>query len=150
MSYLRVREQRRDAVLDGISQNLNYSELAESLGVRRGDIIGDVKAMRRHSDPDLLEAQRMAQTKVNDEKRPVSAGHEARFIQMTGMSIGEKTFQNMVHFYRAELLSILSSGDSDSAIRELPKSVRRTLKHNEILINRGSPEISQRALDELL
>ena len=145
-----MREERRDAVLDGISQNLNYSELAESLGVRRGAIIGDVKAMRRRSDPGLLKAQRLAQAKVDEEKHSVSDGHEAKFIEMTGMSIGDKTFQNMVYFYREELLGILRSSDSESAIGELPNSVRRTLKHNEILVNRGRLKISKRALDELL
>lgn len=150
MSYSDKREERREALLEGISQNLNLTELAASLGVRRGALVRDVKTMRRRSDPGFLEAQRLAQVRVDSEKRSVSEGHETRFKQMTGMSIGEKTFLNMVFFYRSEILSILSSGDRVTAIRDLPSSVRRTLVHNKILVNRVNPEISKRARDALI
>ncbi len=150
MGYARVREERREAVLEGISRNMSAFELAKSLGVRRGAIVGDIKAMQRRSDPDLLEAQRIARARVEDERRLVSDRYEARFRRMTGMSIGDKTFQNMVFFYREELMRVLRSGDREAAIGALPRSVLRTLKHNEIIVNRKGLVISQRAIDELL
>ena len=150
MGYTIEQEQRRDALLDGISQNLSFKELAARLGIRRGTLIRDIRAMRWSNDSGLLEAQRLAQDRVEEERQLVSAGHEARFLQMTGMSISEKTFQNMVFFYRAEILSILNSGDSVAVIRGLPSGVRKTLLHNKILVNRVRPEISKRARDALL
>ena len=150
MSISDKREERREALLEGISQNVDLRELAASLGVRRGALIRDMKTMRRQSDPGFLEAQRLAQVKVDAEKRSISEVYEKRFKQMTGMSIGDKTFLNMVFFYRSEILGILNSRDSVAAIRDLPSSVRRTLMHNEILVNRVRPEVSKRARDALL
>jgi len=150
MGYTSDQEQRREALLDGISQNLSFKELAARLGIRRGTLIRDIRAMRWSNDSGLLEAQRLAQDVVEEERQSVSAGHEARFLRMTGMSISEKTFQNMVFFYRAEILSILNSRDSVAAIRDLPSGVRKTLLHNKILVNRVRPEISKRARDALL
>ena len=150
MGYKSEQEERREALLDGISQNLSFKELANRLGVRRGTLIRDIRAMRWSNDPGLLEAQRLAKGVVEGARRSVSDGHEARFLQMTGMSIGEKTFQNMVFFYRSEILGILNSRDSVAAIRGLPSGVRKTLLHNKILVNRVRPEISKRARDALL
>jgi len=143
-------ETRRQALLNGISQNLNYTEIAAQLGVRRGDLLKDVKAMRRSRDPDLRDAQRIGQAKVNEEKQSVSKSREERFYTMTGMTLHEKSFQNMVYFYKPELMTILRSGDHESAIRNLPKSIRRTLMHNGILTKRNRPEITQQARDQLL
>jgi len=150
MGYKIEQEERREALLEGISQNLNFSELSARLGVRRGTLIRDIRVMRWSNDPGLLEAQRLAKVRVDEEKHSVSDGQEARFLQMTGMSIGDKTFENMVFFYRSEILGILNSGDRVAAIRDLPSGVRRTLMHNKILVNRIRPEISKRARDALL
>jgi transposase len=144
------QENRRQALLDGISQNHSYKEMAAKLGVRRGDLIRDLKAMRRNGDPDLLEAQRIGQAKINEEKRTASKRQEERFLDMTGMSLKEKSFQNMVHFHKHELMNILRSGDREAAIRGLSKSTRRTLIHNGILTDRNKPEITQQARDQLL
>jgi hypothetical protein len=146
----REPEIRRQALLDGISLNLNYNEIAAQLGVRRGELLKDVKAMRRSRDPDLRDAQLIGQAKVNEEKRSVSKRREERFYNMTGMTLHEKSFQNMVYFYKPELMTILKSGDHEAAIRNLPKSTRRTLMHNDILTKRNKPEITQQARDQLL
>lgn len=143
-------ETRRQVLLDGISQNLNYTEIAVQLGVRRGDLLKDVKAMRRSRDPDLRDAQRVGQAKVDEEKRSTSKRREERFYNMTGMTLHEKSFQNMVYFYKPELMTILKSEDREAAIRSLSKSTRRTLMHNGILTKRNRPEITQQARDQLL
>jgi len=69
---------------------------------------------------------------------------------MTGMTLHEKSFQNMVHFYKSELMTILRSGDHEAAIRNLPNSTRRTLMHNGILTKRNKPQITQQAQNQLL
>ena len=143
-------ETRRQALLEGISQNLNYNEIAVQLGVRRGDLLKDVKAMRRSRDPDLRDAQRNGQAMVEKEKRSASKQREERFYYMTGMTLQEKSFQNMVYFFKPELMTILRSGDREAAIRNLPKSTRRTMMHNGILTKRNRPEITQQARDQLL
>ena len=151
MTYtLRELETRRQVLLEGISQNLNYTEIAIQLGVRRGDLLKDVKAMRQSRDPDLRDAQLVGQAKVDEEKRSTSKRREERFYNMTGMTLHEKSFQNMVYFYKPELMTILKSGDRETAIRDLPKSTRRTLMHNGILTKRNRPEITQQARDQLL
>ncbi|MBN2334466.1 hypothetical protein JXL21_02825 [Candidatus Bathyarchaeota archaeon] len=143
-------EVRRQAILDGISQNLNYKEIAAQLGVRRGDLLRDIKAMHRSRDPELLDARRTGKARVDDAKESVSKRREERFSSMTGMTLHEKSFQNMVYFYKPELMAILKSGDREAAIRNLPKSIRRTMMHNDILTKRNKPEITKRARDQLL
>ena len=143
-------EKRRQALLNGIRQNHSYKETAAKLGVRRGDLLRDLKAMRRNGDPDLLEARRIAQAKINEEKRPTSRRQEERFLDMTGITLKEKSFQNMVHYHKHELINILKSSDREAAIRDLPKSTRRTLIHNGILTDRNKPEITQQAREQLL
>lgn len=124
--------------------------MAAKLGIRRSDLIRDLKAMRRNGDPDLLEAQRIGKARTKEEKRLLSKRQEDRFQNMTGMSLKEKSFQNMIHFHKHELMNILRSGDSEAAIRDLPKSTRRTLIHNGILTKRNKPEITQQAREQLL
>jgi transposase len=143
-------EKRRQVLLNGIRQNHSYKEMAIKLGIRRGDLLRDLKAMRRNGDTELRDAQRIGQAKINEEKRLVSGRLEERFLNMTGMTLKEKSFQNMVHFHQNELMNILRSGDREAAIRGLPKSTRRTLIHNGILTKRNKPEVTQQARDQLL
>lgn len=142
-------ETRRQTLLNGISRNLNYTEIATQLGVRRGDLLKDIKAMRRSRDPELRDAQLICQTKVNEEKQSASKRREERFYNMTGMTLHEKSFQNMVYFYKPELMTILRSRNHEAAIRNLSNSTRRTLMHNGILTKRNKPEITQQARDHL-
>ena len=67
---------------------------------------------------------------------------------MTGMTLREKSFLNMLNFSKPEILTILRSDDPESAIRKLSSSTRRSLIHNGIL-ERYKSEITQQAIDQL-
>jgi hypothetical protein len=147
---LRELQSHRQTILNGISKNLKLSEISTQLGVKRGDLQKYIKAMRRSRDTDLFDAQRIRQAKVDEEKQLVSKRRQERFYNMTGMTLHEKSFQNMVYFYKSELMNILKSRDQESAIRSLSKCTRRTLIHNGILTKGSKTEISQQALNQLL
>jgi hypothetical protein len=149
MNYTHIRAERRQVILNGISQNLRYGEIATQLGVRRSVLISDVKAMNRRRDPDLQNAKRLGQAKKSKEKQAVSKRREENFYNRTGMTFHEKSFQNMIYFFKHELMTILRSEDHEAAIRKLPKSTRRTMIHNGILTKRNSTEITQKARDQL-
>ena len=143
-------EVKRQILLKGISQNLNYTEIANSLGVRRGDLLRNLKTMRYSGDQGLRDAQRAAQAKISAEKQVVSRRREERFHAMTGMTLQEKSFQNMLYYYKTEITTILRSKDPEAAIRDLPQSTRRTLMHNGILTKRNKPQITPQARSHLL
>src|SRR4030042_11005 len=143
-------EAKRQTLLEGISQNLNYTEIAAQLGVRRGDLLRGLRAMRHSRDTGLRDAQRTAQAQVSAEKQVVSIRRDERFHAMTGMTLQEKTFQNMVHYYKAEITAILRSSDPENAIRRLPQSTRRTLMHNGILTKRNRPQITAQARSQIV
>jgi AraC-like DNA-binding protein len=142
-------ETRSQILLDGISQNLSYKKIASQLGINRGSLLRDIGNMRRSRDPDLLEARRIGQAKTKVEKQFNSQILDEKFHDMTGMTFHEKSFQNMVNFFKPELMTILRSGDLEAAIRKLPKSTRRTMIHNNILKKRSSTEITEKALNQL-
>ncbi len=132
------RRKRRPTILRGISQDLKHSEIAAQLGVNRWVVMNDLRYMQYSGDSELKRAQE-AQERIRAEKQSVIARdrmyvkHGERFLRMTGMTIQEKTFQNMMDFYEPELTRVLKSGDQYAAIMRLPKSVRRTLMHNGII-----------------
>ena len=150
MRNLAVREHRKQEILDGISQNLSYKQIAYNIGIRHHELIRDINAMRRIKDPGLLDAQRVAETRVDEEKKSLSKMRDKKFYDMTGMTLVEKSFQNMVYFYKPELINILNSEDQVAAIRDLPTSVRKTLTKNNILTQRGDVEVTREARDKLL
>lgn len=85
-------------------------------------------------------------------KQSVSA-HERndRFLRMTGMTLQEKSFRNMIDFNRHELMKILNSKDQNAAIMKLPKSVRKPLMHNGIITSGWhSREITPHAREYLI
>jgi hypothetical protein len=143
-------ETRRQTLLEGISHNLNYTEIAAQLGVRRGDLLRDLRAMRNSRDQGLRDAQRKAQAKISDEKQAASRRRDDTFHSMTGMTLHEKSFQNMVHYYKAEITAIMRSSDPENAIRRLPQSTRRTLMHNGILTKRNRPKITAQARSQIV
>ncbi len=143
-------ETRRQTLLEGISHNLNYTEIAAQLGVRRGDLLRDLRAMRHNGDQGLREAKRTAEAKVSAAKQAVSVRRDDTFHSMTGMTLHEKSFQNMVHYYKAEITAIIRSNDPETAIRRLPQSTRRTLMHNGILTKRNRPKITPQARNQLV
>ena len=73
-----------------------------------------------------------------------------RFLSMTGITIQEKSFHNMINFNKHELLKILKSKDQHIAISKLPKNTRKTLENNGIITKvwRKS-EITLKTLDYL-
>ena len=125
-------------ILEGISQDLKHSEIATRLGVNRWVIMNDLRLMRYNRDPELRQAQE-AQEQIREKKRSVFARekkhvkHNERFLDMTGMTLQEKSFRNMIDFYRPDLMKVLNSEDQNAAILELPKSIRRPLVHNGII-----------------
>jgi transcriptional antiterminator len=150
------RQNRRLIILKGLSQDLTYSEIASQLGVNRWVIMTDLKLMRKNGDPEYKTAKKV-QEKIRAKKREtldkdkIHIKYNERFLRMTGMTIQEKTFINMIEFYRPELIEIINSKDQHTAIMKLPKSVRNTLNNNGI-ITQGwhEVEVSSEACNYLL
>ena len=119
-------------ILNGIGQDLTSFEIATRMGVKMAVVIGDLRSMRYNRDPELKQAyiEHEARTLACKEKL-ANVGNE-RFKVMTGMTFQEKNFENMVSYYRPELMKVLGSRDEDTAIMGLPKSVQRTLARYQI------------------
>jgi transposase len=139
------RDERRQVILEGVEKGVKPSEIAAQLGVNRWTVKNDLNVMKHVGDKELKQAVRKAQEQVKEEKPSVSHVLGERFMQMTGMTFQEKTFQNMIHFYGDELRKILGSEDESTAIGRLPKDVRRALIHNEIITKRNKCEITASA-----
>jgi hypothetical protein len=142
-------DQKRKALLDGISQNISIVDISHQTGITHRELVRDIRNMRRKNDPDLLEAQNIAEAENDEKKKVASQRHDKAFFEMAGLTLQEKTFQNMIFFYKPELNQILSSRDQDAAIRKLPTSVRKTLVKNNILTRRGKLQVSQIAIKYL-
>lgn len=150
-----ARKNRRPIILEGITRDLKLSEISTRLGATLGIIKNDIIFMRRKGDLGLVQAEK-AQTQVREEKVLLLAEdrvhfkHNERFLGMTGLTLQEKSFRNMIDFNRPELLKILNSENQNTAISSLPKSVRRTLKHNGIITSGWHKcEITLKTLDYL-
>jgi hypothetical protein len=150
-----ARKKRRLIILKGISQDLKHSEISAQLGANRWGIISDIKFMRRIGDLGLIQAEE-AQVQVREEKVLLlmkEKGHfkqNERFLGMTGITLQEKSFRNMIDFNKYELLKILKSEDQHAAIIGLPKSIQKTLKRNGIITKRWQDnEITERAQEYL-
>ena len=150
ISNIREQEARRISIIDGINNGIPCSRIAAKLGVHLWVVMGDIRRMRHDRDPALKEAYRMAEERVQIEKRKVANKQDERFHMMAGMSLKEKTFSNMMSFYRPELMKILRSENECEAIRKLPESVKRTLKNNGIIAQGWrTPEITALARTHL-
>jgi len=69
---------------------------------------------------------------------------------MTGITLQEKSFRNMIDFNKHELLKILKSEDQNAAIFKLSTSIQKTLKKNGIITKRWQDnEITERAQEYL-
>jgi len=149
-SILSEQVKRRPVILEGISQGLKQTDIAAQLGVNRMIIKHDIRAMEREKDAGLKLAQNTAYEQILVKRSLVSDKRSDKFLSMTGMTFQEKTFRNMVDFYRPELLKVLESDDQYLEIMHLPKSVIRTLKNNGIIIYaRKNLEIAPRVLGYL-
>jgi len=139
---------KRNAILEGISQNISVVDISRRTGTTRREVVRIIRAMRRNKDPELREAEDVAEAE-NNSRLNTSQKLDNKFYEMTGLTFQEKTFQNMVAFYRPELISIVNTRDQDTAIRKLPTSVRKTLVRNNILTSKGKLEVTQNAIKYL-
>lgn len=143
-------EERRLVILEGIGQDLTNVEIAAKMGVQIHVVRSDLKGMNYSRDPDLKQAYTDKKIRALASKQAIVNVRNERFKLMTGMTFQKKNFENMVSYYRPELIKILGSADENTAIMGLPKSVQRTLARNEItdgLTNRR--QISSKARDYL-
>jgi hypothetical protein len=111
--------------------------------------------MRSNGDLGLIQAEK-AQALVREKKDLLIIKEKRHFKQnerfqsMTGITLQEKSFRNMIDFNKHELLKILDSKDQNTAISRLPKSIKRTLKNNGIITEGWHEcELSLKALDYL-
>ena len=139
-------EERHLLILKGIGEGLSYLEIAAGIGVDRFLVMRDLRSMHLNKDPALTQAHLDRDKHVAASRVSLSSVSENRFNSMMGMSVQEKNFQNMMSFYRPELVKILESGDEGAAIMGLSKSVQKVMVHNEIIVGRkSSRQISLKA-----
>jgi hypothetical protein len=139
-SEIQEQKKQRLDILDGISKGLGNNKIATKLGIPLWVVRGTLKRMRHNRDSELKQAYVWAQEQVK--KQSAASLSDERFHRVTGMTFKEKTFSNMMSFYRPELMKILKSKDECAEIRNLSKSVRKTLKHNGIIAHFRVPYIT--------
>lgn len=130
-TQVKKQEKHREIILEGISNSLKTSEIASQLNVDKRIIKNDIQKMKRSQDPELVQAYKTANKRENTKSDAARA--EKKFKDMTGMTLKEKTFINMLYYYRPELLEILKSKDENLAIQELSSSAKRCLKKHGII-----------------
>jgi hypothetical protein len=131
---------RRISILKGISVGSTVPSIALELGIAASVVKHDIRVMRYLRDEDLKEAERTAfRLPINKPTTAAIAGSQ-RFLEMTGLTFQEKTFINMVDFYRSELRNVLRSKSQYAALMMLPKSVLKTLRNNGI-VSRGGKNL---------
>jgi hypothetical protein len=128
------QEKRRPIILEGLSRNMKTSEIASQLGVKKWVIKRDIRKMRYNRNPKLKRAYKTADEAKEKNMRSKANRAEEKFQDMTGMTLEEKTFLNMLHYYRPELVKILSSNDENPAINKLASSTKRCLKKHGIIV----------------
>jgi hypothetical protein len=133
---IREPEERRQVIINGINKDLNSQQIATQLGVKMGVVMRDLRAMKYNRDPELKQAYLDQEARLMAGRLILNKGRDDKFHLMAGMSLQEKSFENMVDFYAPELVKILESRDECAAITNLSKSVQRTMTHNEIIMGR--------------
>jgi len=126
-------EARRLDILSGIDQDLTNLEIATKMGVKIHVVKSDLKGMKYNRDLALKQAYTDKKIRAIASKQAIVNVRNEKFKSMTGKTFQEKNFENMVYFYRPELIKILGSEDETIAIMVLPKSVQRTLARNKII-----------------
>jgi transposase len=127
------REARRLDVIDCLRSGFSNTMIARILEVPLWTILGDLRRMQHNRDSKLKDAYKHAREQTLVKKQLTSNLPDKKFQSMTGMTFQEKTRNNMVSFYRPELRKILKSENQGDAIRELPNSVRKTMKRNGLI-----------------
>ena len=136
MKKLNLNEERairRPTILEGISKNLTYTEIAVQLGVKRWTVNSDIRKMQYNRDPELKQVYQKRDELTQANKQKSAQKQETRFIRMMGMSIDEKMFQNMISFYKPELKKVIGSKNESKALSKLSSNIRKTLKRNNII-----------------
>jgi hypothetical protein len=126
-------EARRLVILRGIDQDLTNLEIATKMGVKIHIVKSDLRAMKFNRDSELKQAYTDKKIRAIASKQAIVNVRNEKFKSMTGKTFQEKNFENMVYFYRPELIKILGSEDETIAIMGLPTSIQRTLARNEII-----------------
>jgi len=155
LKNISARDKRRLIILEGISQDLGHSEISAQLGADRWVVRSDIKYMQRNEDPGLILAKE-DQAQLREKKALLSTEEtrhfkqNQRFQSMTGITLREKSFRNMIDYNRHELINILRSEDQNTEIFKLSKSVQKTLKKHGIITKRWKDnEITSRAQEYL-
>jgi hypothetical protein len=111
--------------------------------------------MRYNGDLGLIQAEK-AQEQVQEKKvlllskDMIHVKQNERFLGMTGITLKEKSFRNMIDFNKYDLLKILKSDDQHVAIHKLSKNIQKSLKRNGIITKRWQDnEITERAQEYL-
>ena len=142
---------RRVIILEGINGGLSNEKIAQKLGVPPNMVRKDLYRMQHSKDQDLKQAQINAKEKARANKERISNRPGERFLQITGMTFQEKTFNNMMSFYEHEIRKIMRAKEQDIAIRGLPSSVVKTLKRNGIIVSGWKTlQVTQKARNYLV
>ena len=106
--------------------------------------------MKHEGDLDLKQIYQKREELIKANRQLLAKNQEKRFYGMTGMTINEKTFQNMINFHKHKLKKVMDSKDESNEISKLPRTDRKILQRNKI-INRGCGkyEITPEARDFL-
>jgi DNA-directed RNA polymerase specialized sigma subunit len=148
-------EEIRDQILEGIAKDQKNSDIAEDLGVSRWRVKKEIRKMSYMEVPGLKEAKEAGrkareerQERLDAEKKHVKQNE--RFIELTGMTLKEKSFRNMIEFYKPELRKVLNSSDQNSIINSFSKTVRKTMKKNNIITDTWQThELTPKAIEYL-
>ncbi|MFC1803087.1 hypothetical protein ACFL0D_03865 [Thermoproteota archaeon] len=142
-SNIQEQEMRRLDIIDGINRGIAYTKIAARLGVPIRVVKRDLQRMKCNRDSKLKQAYSYAREQAQVKKQLIADLPNQRFHSMTGMTFKEKTFSNMMSFYGPELREILKAENEREAIRDLPSSVRKTLRRNGIIAQvYKSPQIT--------
>ena len=138
ITLYKEREIRRPIILEGISKDLSYSAIADQLGVTRYIVQKDIRTMQYNKDPELRKVyNEREEYKKNKHKKYVKK-IETRFHRMTGISLEEKMFRNMIHFYKKEIGRVIGSENESLEIGNLSNKIRKIFIRNKIMKRGGS------------
>lgn len=106
--------------------------------------------MQHKRDPELGQMYQKRDELIMANKQMSAQKRDNRFYRMTGMTIDEKMFQNMIHFHKPELKKVMGSKNESKEISKLSRNVRKILIRNKIIIRGwGKYEITPKARDFL-
>ena len=110
------QEKQRLCILEGISQDLKFSEISAKLRTNRWEIMRQIRSMKYNGDIGFKQAEE-AQARVREKKALLLKKEKTyfkqneRFLSSTGITLQEKSFRNMVDFNKYELMKIMKSKD---------------------------------------